>query len=126
MTFSRRSKCATAPVSQRSISFLLVALFLFQNLLFALPATAYAGSARDRINIEPGNNVVVTAPIFDIPVDSAIVQSFDVIGTSATATLPVDFRVDRPTTVRTVGSYASAGTATTAAGGAGLSSTATN
>ena len=53
-------------------------------------------------------------------------QSFDGIGTTATATLPADFRADRPTTVRTVGSYAAAGTATTQVGGANLSGTATN
>ena len=54
------------------------------------------------------------------------VQNFDAIGTAATATLPADFRLDRLTTVRTVGNYATAGTATTAAGGTNLSATAAN
>jgi endonuclease G len=53
-------------------------------------------------------------------------QTFDSIGTSATATLPADFRADRPGTVRTVASYATAGTATTQFGGANLSTTASN
>src|SRR5262244_1174779 len=48
-------------------------------------------------------------------------QNFDGIGTTATATLPADFRADRPSTVRTVGTYAAAGTATTQVGGANLS-----
>src|SRR5262245_26227149 len=55
-----------------------------------------------------------------------IAQDFDSIGTTATATLPLDFRADRPTTVRTVGSFAAAGTVTTQAGGANLSTTASN
>src|SRR5262245_27748062 len=55
-----------------------------------------------------------------------IAQDFDSIGTTATATLPADFKADRPSTVRTVGSFAAAGTATTQAGGANLSTSATN
>ena len=50
----------------------------------------------------------------------ALVESF-AIGTSATAPLPTDFRVDRPVTVRTVGSYSFATAATTAAAGNGMS-----
>src|SRR5262249_39590144 len=53
-------------------------------------------------------------------------QNFDGIGTAAAAALPADFRVDKLTTVRTVGTYASAITATSLAGGANLSSTASN
>ena len=56
----------------------------------------------------------------------AATQDFDAIGTAATATLPADFRVDRPGTVRTVGTWAGAGVATTQGGGANLSTTATN
>ena len=55
-----------------------------------------------------------------------ITEAFDGIGTTATATLPTDFRVDRLGTVRTVGSFAAALTATTQAGGANLSTTAAN
>ncbi len=62
-----------------------------------------------------------------IPTGTAYSQKFDSLSTtSATASLPTDFRVDRPTTARTVGSYASASTATTQIGGASLSTTASN
>jgi hypothetical protein len=57
---------------------------------------------------------------------SAYTQNFDSMGTSATATLPADFRVDKPAAVRTVGTFAAAATATSLAGGANLSSTAQN
>ena len=53
-------------------------------------------------------------------------QNFDGIGTAATASLPADFRVDKVATVRTVGTFASAATATAFAGGANLSSSASN
>ena len=55
-----------------------------------------------------------------------IIEIFDGIGTTATATLPTDFRVDRLGTVRSVGSFSAALTATTQAGGANLSTTAAN
>jgi len=61
-----------------------------------------------------------------IPISPAYVQDFNAIGSTATAPLPADFRVDRPSTVRTVGTFAAAASATTAAGGTSLSSTATN
>jgi len=57
-------------------------------------------------------------------------QNFDGMGIPATTTtssaLPADFRADNPTTVRTVGTFAAAGTATARAGGANLSSSAGN
>src|SRR5262245_29327556 len=55
-----------------------------------------------------------------------IAQDFDSIGASATATLPADFRADRQSTVRTVGAFTAAGTTTTQAGGANLSTSAAN
>src|SRR5437899_2552926 len=60
-----------------------------------------------------------------------ITQNFDAIGTTATAALPTGFKADKlagtsPIPVRTVGTYTAAVTATTAAGGANLSSTASN
>jgi uncharacterized protein len=63
-----------------------------------------------------------------IPISSATVaaEMFDGIGTTATAALPADFRVDRVTTVRTVGSFTAAATATSLLGGANLSSSASN
>src|SRR4029453_16666952 len=56
---------------------------------------------------------------------------FDGIGTTATAALPADFRVDRTTTatsadVRKVGTYAAAGIAPRQVGGANLSTSASN
>ena len=56
----------------------------------------------------------------------AVTQNFDGIGTVANASLPADFRVDKPTTVRTVGTFSSALTATGLLGGPNLSSTASN
>lgn len=53
-------------------------------------------------------------------------QDFDSIGTTATATLPTDWRADKQTGARSLGSYAAAGTATERAGGANLSTTAAN
>ncbi|HZT59119.1 MAG TPA: hypothetical protein VFA21_10875 [Pyrinomonadaceae bacterium] len=59
-------------------------------------------------------------------VNTPVTQNFDAIGTSATAALPTDFRADKQTTVQTVGSYASAVTATEQRAGNSMSSTATN
>ena len=61
-----------------------------------------------------------------IPTGTPYTQTFDTIGTLATASLPADFRLDRPTTVRTVGTFAAALGNTTQAGGTNLSSTAAN
>src|SRR5205814_6767244 len=57
---------------------------------------------------------------------TAVSENFDGMGSSATASLPTDFKVDKQTTVRTVGSFASAGTGTAIQGGENLSSTAGN
>src|SRR5215831_6922808 len=62
----------------------------------------------------------------NLSTSTAYTQNFDSMGTSATATLPTDFRVDKPSTVRTVGTYSAAGTATSLVGGANLSSSASN
>lgn len=57
-------------------------------------------------------------------------QNFDGMGipatTSTASTLPADFRADNPATVRTVGTFAGAGTTTARAGGASLSTSAGN
>ena len=47
-----------------------------------------------------------------VSITTPYTQNFDGMGTSATATLPTDWRVDKPGTVRTVGTFAAA-TATT-------------
>lgn len=69
---------------------------------------------------------VVLRAAVAIPAGSAYTEAFDSIGTSATAALPADFRLDRPTAVRTVGTFAAAVSATTRAGGTNLSSSAAN
>jgi hypothetical protein len=57
-------------------------------------------------------------------------QNFDGIGATATAVLPTDFRVDKLSTsasqIRTVGTFSGATSATQFAGGASLSSSASN
>ena len=82
---------------------------------------------RFRVWLSAGLLILAGAALAAISLSTTtpITQSFDGIGTTATATLPADFRVDKPSTVRTVGSYAAAA-ATTLAGGANLSGTATN
>ena len=64
----------------------------------------------------------------DIPLSTstASVQNFDGVGSSATAPVPADFRVDALSVVRTVGSFSNAGAATQRAGGANLSTSAGN
>src|SRR2546421_1266174 len=68
----------------------------------------------------------VALAAISIPTVVPYTQNFDGMGTSATAPLPADFRVDKPTTVRTVGNFATAVTATSLAGGANLSTSASN
>src|SRR5262249_52482005 len=53
-------------------------------------------------------------------------QNLDGLGSTATATLPADFKVDKQTSARTVGTFAAATTATERVGGANLSTTAAN
>ena len=66
-----------------------------------------------------------------ISTTTPFLQDFNTIGTSATATLPADFRVDRTATstaadVRRVLTWAAAGSQTTQAGSANLSTSAAN
>src|SRR5712691_3934582 len=70
--------------------------------------------------------MLVALAAISIPSGSAYSQNFDAIGTSATASLPTDFRVDKLSSVRAVGTYAAAVGATSLVGGANLSSTASN
>ena len=78
------------------------------SLLVALLVAAVVPPAAKAINIAAGGTVS---------------ESFSV-GTSATATLPTDWKVDKNTTVRLRGTYASAVTATEQVGGNSLSGTA--
>ncbi len=59
-------------------------------------------------------------------VNLPVSQDFDGLGASATATLPTDFRADKQTAVRAVGTFAAAGTATERVGGANLATNAAN
>ncbi|HOG27631.1 MAG TPA: hypothetical protein PLT96_07560, partial [Candidatus Cloacimonas sp.] len=55
-----------------------------------------------------------------------VTQNFDVLGTSATATIPTGWKADKNTTARSVGTYSAAGTATEQRAGNNMSSSATN
>lgn len=70
--------------------------------------------------------LVHTLAAVSISTNTPYTQNFDSIGTAATATLPTDFRADKQTSVRKVGSYAAAGTSTANVGGANLGTNATN
>src|SRR5215831_944283 len=61
-----------------------------------------------------------------ISTSAAYTQNFDGIGSASTAVLPADFRVDKATTLRTVGTFGAALTATDFVGGANLSTGAVN
>jgi hypothetical protein len=82
----------------------------FKLLLLALVMLVGSGSVVAQVNISAG---------------TTITQDFS-IGTSATATLPTGWKADKNTTVRSVGTYASAVTATERIGGNSLSTTAGN
>src|SRR4030088_1151751 len=77
-------------------------------------------------------SVAVVLAAISLSTSTAYTQNFDGIGIPASATpspapsLPTDFKADSLTTVRTVGTFAAAGTTTARAGGANLSSTAGN
>jgi endonuclease G len=108
----------------RQTTAIAILFFLFlQNLLFITPIQA---AAAPHPGIPQAEKVVNTASLIDIPVTAAFEQKFDTIGITATATLPTEFKADRVSTVRRVGTYSAASTATTAAGGASLSSSAAN
>lgn len=62
----------------------------------------------------------------NIQVTQTITENFDGIGTSATATLPANWKIDNLGAVRTVGSYATAETTTTQRGGNNMATNATN
>ncbi len=70
--------------------------------------------------------VYVVSAAISISTAIPYAQNFDGIGTSASATLPTDWRLDRPSTVRTVGNFGTATTTTSLVGGANLSTSASN
>ena len=73
---------------------------------------------------------IAMSAAISIPTALPTSQAFDGMGIPATAstpsTLPADFRVDTLTSVRTVGTFASAATSAARAGGASLSASASN
>jgi len=62
----------------------------------------------------------------NIGIDTGITEAFSYIGTSATATLPTNWKADKNTTARLVGTYGAAVSATERQGGNSMSSTASN
>lgn len=75
-------------------------------------------------------SVAVVVAAISLSTSTAYTQNFDGMGVPTTATtgstLPTDFRADALTTVRTVGTFAAAGTTTARAGGANLATNAGN
>ena len=76
-------------------------------------------------------SLVPATPVYAVGMNSltgfsAYTQNFDSIGTSATATLPTDWKADKQLTAQTVGTYAAAVTATERQGGNNMSTTASN
>ena len=70
--------------------------------------------------------IPVQAQISLTTVGTAYTQDFNGIGTSATATLPSGFKIDKQSSARTSGTYSAAGTATALAAGASMASNAGN
>ena len=62
----------------------------------------------------------------DIAAGGTVTQNFDGLGTSATASMPTDWKVDKNNTVRSVGSYSAAATATEQRAGNNMATNAPN
>ncbi|HQK57240.1 MAG TPA: hypothetical protein PK126_01740, partial [Candidatus Syntrophosphaera thermopropionivorans] len=62
----------------------------------------------------------------NIAAGGTVTQNFDVLGTSPTATMPTDWKVDKNKTVRSVGSYSAAASATERSAGNNMPNNATN
>jgi endonuclease G, mitochondrial len=99
-------------------------LFMRSRFLRALPVCA-------TMSVAVVVAFAVVQAAIGIPTGTPYSQTFDSIGTTATATLPVDFRADRTATatagdVRKVGTFAAAGSTTTQVGGANLGTSASS
>ncbi len=70
--------------------------------------------------------ILVSFAQISISTGSSVNENFNSMGTSATATLPVNWKVEKNTNVRTVGSYSAAANASNLAGGVNMSTSATN
>ncbi len=73
--------------------------------------------ARTRFALALAICTSVAVAAIPLSTSTASTQNFDGMGTSATAALPADFRVDKPATVRTVGTFSAAAAATSLAQG---------
>ncbi|HPV64559.1 MAG TPA: hypothetical protein PK515_04220, partial [Candidatus Cloacimonas sp.] len=82
-----------------------------KTLFLILLTLSFIGGLFAQVNIQSGQNVT---------------QNFDVLGTSAAATIPTGWKADKNTTVRSVGTYSAAGTVTELIAGNNMSSTAQN
>jgi uncharacterized repeat protein (TIGR01451 family)/CSLREA domain-containing protein len=105
--------CVTLIVGLLSGSVSAVGLLSFSDLARATFSEVFA------YRTAPPMNPLVAAGL-------PLSQNFDGLATSPTATLPTDFKVDKNTTVRTLGTYAAATTATENVDGANVASNATN
>jgi len=107
----------------------------FSGYIYVQYAPAVAGTSSGNItNIANGitTNVAVSGTAvlpntpMNITVGQTISQNFDMIGGSATATLPTDWRADRNTSIKAVGAYSAAVTASERNSGNSMSATASN
>lgn len=69
---------------------------------------------------------IISYSQISIQVGNSVSQNFDGLGTSATATMPSGWKVDKNTSIKTVGTYQAAVTATEKLGGNSMSSSASN
>ncbi|HOD18079.1 MAG TPA: chitobiase/beta-hexosaminidase C-terminal domain-containing protein [Candidatus Cloacimonadota bacterium] len=88
---------------------------------FDLNITNVSGDASKNVNVDG----YVTHPM-QIQVGQTLTRDFNSLGTAAVATLPDDWKADKQTTVRTVGTWSAAGTVTDRRGGNALASNASN
>ncbi|HNX02281.1 MAG TPA: chitobiase/beta-hexosaminidase C-terminal domain-containing protein [Candidatus Cloacimonas sp.] len=82
-----------------------------KTLFIVMLTLSFIGGLFAQVNIQAGQNVT---------------QNLDGLGTSATATLPAGWKADKNNSVRLVGAYSAAVTATERAGGNNMSSSAGN
>jgi len=92
----------------------------------------YRLASRTRISFALATIIATGAALAALSLSTSIpvTESFDAMGIPATATtastLPTDFRVDNPSSARTVGTFGAASSSTARAGGANLSTSAAN
>ncbi len=121
--------------SRRSLVVISASVLFITGLLFAIGANAESRSFIDSVKALFGGSATEVAALnetsgepasYFVNIGTGISQNFDGIGTTATASLPTDWKADKNTTARTLGNYASAVTATEVVDGASVSASATN